>query len=78
MAFNGNGIRLYTATLNTITLNTVTHSVWAAVCLDGSSNNSVSWNTVSSNQEGIYAFNNAIKNVIINNTATNMYTENLH
>jgi parallel beta-helix repeat protein len=70
ITMNGNGIRLYQALQNTVTLNTITQSVWAAICLDNSSNNTVSWNTVSSNQEGIYVFNNANNNAIINNTAT--------
>lgn len=67
---NGNGIRLYQVTNNTISQNNVTNSAWAGICLDNASNNTVSKNTVTGNQEGIYVFNNSNQNTITNNTAT--------
>jgi parallel beta-helix repeat protein len=68
---NGNGIRLYQVTENTINNNNITNSNWAAICLDNASRNTVLLNTISSNQEGIYVFNNANYNIISNNTSFN-------
>ncbi|WP_321423194.1 right-handed parallel beta-helix repeat-containing protein [uncultured Methanobacterium sp.] len=65
-----NGILMQNSNQNTVQFNTVRDNGWSGICLDQSTG-TVVFNIVTSNQEGIFIANNAMGNMIRNNTVVN-------